>query len=407
MAKMQLKHLATARVRGLSRGLFGTVVFLTSCADYNFTAREASQEEGRTEIETFQYRATEIVPNVDFLFMIDDSCSMDSIINQLNSGFESLDQATYPSGTRMAASYMSPAKVLANGNFDPQTAWLNTSEAPEVAASPGFLELVSGPRIANFLSSFPEYVNQFPKQGCSAWFGAGEKNAKGESCLRAATQTPSICTQAEPGLTVLMQLLRKATARSEKLFRSGSVVNIVMVSDTHDPGVSTFYGSSGAEAKAPDLQQVQAAVFGNSPDIRTLRLSGIVPLPAAGHPILTGLKVVGDLPANGDSKLSGEEVHDYAYVPYIKATQGVGMWAGNGDWRASAEELVQTTSTWEAGTFRLKYHADAIQQILFDDVPLKNDEYRVLDGGHTIQITKDVSNPGDPHQVVVKYWFAN
>jgi hypothetical protein len=69
--------------------------------------------------------------------------------------------------------------------------------------------------------------------GCQAWFAPDERNAQGIPCLLANTQIGLLPTRVEAGSVALKQLLDRSESPP---FRQGSAVNVVFVSDTHDPG---------------------------------------------------------------------------------------------------------------------------------------------------------------------------
>ena len=64
----------------------------------------------------------------------------------------------------------------------------------------------------------------------------GQKSPDGHYCLQAAIQSSYSCTGAEAGITAFEQLLLKH--QGQNLFRQGALVNVIFVSDTHDPGIN-------------------------------------------------------------------------------------------------------------------------------------------------------------------------
>src|SRR5262245_36346181 len=62
--------------------------------------------------EEVEEGVTKSIPHapVDILFVLDDSVSMEAIIDKVRAGFASLANVAFPNDTRMAVTYMSPYK---------------------------------------------------------------------------------------------------------------------------------------------------------------------------------------------------------------------------------------------------------------------------------------------------------
>ena len=63
------------------------------------------------------------------------------------------------------------------------------------------------------------------------------KNSSGESCIAAATQSTFSSLGVEAGIHAVEQLFLKHSGQA--LFRPNALVNIIFVSDTHDPGINS------------------------------------------------------------------------------------------------------------------------------------------------------------------------
>lgn len=166
----------------------------------------------------------------DYLFVLDESVSMVHVLQQFRQGLRSLrDPKVFPRRARVAFMNMTPGDPEDLSQPHPAVRITNNE-----ALAPGFLHLVSGPRIAAFREvSGPRVQDRFPKEGCDAWFRPGEVNAEGEPCLIAHAQISFARTRAEAGLVALKQWLSLA----EEPVRAGAAVNVVFISDTHDPGL--------------------------------------------------------------------------------------------------------------------------------------------------------------------------
>ncbi len=90
----------------------------------------------------------------DILFVLDDSCSMETIANQVRDGFNSLLTSQFPANTKMAVTYMSPAYVKDDDTVDYLLAHpvLPTETQNFILASAGHMQLVQRNTIANYKS---------------------------------------------------------------------------------------------------------------------------------------------------------------------------------------------------------------------------------------------------------------
>lgn len=166
---------------------------------------------------------------VDFLFVIDDSSSMKTIIDEVFAGFDALAaEGVFPSDARIGVMSTLPANERIGQRVHPAAPnklWLKFE--------PGFGDLVSGERIARFREiAPPDIAERFSIDGCDAWFAPDAVNAEGTPCLVAHTQELLFGVNVEAGLTALGQRLAKG-----QLFRTGAAANVIFVSDTHDPGL--------------------------------------------------------------------------------------------------------------------------------------------------------------------------
>ena len=95
----------------------------------------------------------------------------------------------------------------------------------------GYYELVDKESIA--LSERKD-KSDFP--GCDAWFAPTQKDSKGNFCLDSAANISLESNQIEAGISALDGFIKNGKDK----FREESLVNVIFVSDAHDPGVNYF-----------------------------------------------------------------------------------------------------------------------------------------------------------------------
>jgi len=168
----------------------------------------------------------------DYLFVVDNSVSMGSLLELVRSGFASIgDGEVFPKKTRIAVMNTLPANPDREKRLHPAV-----KHSVGLARSPGFMGFVDGPRIAKFRKmASPEMAERFSEDGCSPWFRPTQTNENGVSCLVAHTQVELAPTAVEAGLTAFGQFLAANTGTAT--FRTGAAINVIFVSDTHDPGM--------------------------------------------------------------------------------------------------------------------------------------------------------------------------
>src|SRR5688500_16503370 len=124
---------------------------------------------------------------VDYLFVVDGSSSMRSVIDRVFDGVDAIaaEGNVFPAGARIAVMSTTPSRP--NDARRPHPA---TPNQPWVRLEPGFHGPVDAARIARFRATAPpDLAAEFALDGCDAWFEPGEQNAAGVPCLVAHTQT--------------------------------------------------------------------------------------------------------------------------------------------------------------------------------------------------------------------------
>lgn len=332
-----------------------------------------------------------VFPKVDILFVVDESSSMGDILEDVRAGFESLNDVNFPENTKVAVTNSHPARVDESENIDFQSPF-NASRAHVLM--PGFMRLVDGNSIDAFLNSeAPAFLaqphnrpadgsharDQFSEPGCSAWFDPSDKNENGVSCFTANSQIVLQGLGQEAGVVSLFQLLKRHTLEGSKLFRDGAIVNVIFVSDTHDPG-AMYFERDHAYADRPTYAELEAALLENNPTISSYKYSGVVPLPLAGDPLLEGLQVAGELPRNLQelSDVSEGNFWDFSYLDYIKPSRGLALHVANSDWESAFGDLIRTTGKTTQPLLALEQECQSITEVRQDGQNLEADQYTLV-----------------------------
>ena len=211
----------------------------------NDIAREDQQEqnEGEIQYQTIGLEFTYGSPNpeVDYLFVIDNSVSMNRILDQVNKGFKSIleEEGIFSNNSRVAVMNTMIGQLPREGGV------LTTPSAhvrtyPGIDLEPGFLSLVDEQSYLEYINSpdVPQDLkNKWPLKACqNAWFNPTALHEDGHFCFEAATQISATALIIEAGIKAFEQLLDRNL--DTPIFRDDAIVNVIFVSDTHDPGVS-------------------------------------------------------------------------------------------------------------------------------------------------------------------------
>ncbi|TNE91180.1 MAG: hypothetical protein EP330_05920 [Deltaproteobacteria bacterium] len=214
----------------------------------------AEDATARVRSERFEIGGRAETPLVDYLFVVDNSVSMRAILPKLRAGFSALVESPEAFGKRARIGVITtlPADPEFPGALHPAVA---SREGLEF--DPGFGGLVTQRRIADYKQLLPQrHKHRFGLRGCEdGWFTPDEKSRTGVYCLEAHTQVGLQGTGVEAGLTAFAQLLDT----EDFAFREGAAVNVIFVSDTHDPGVR------------PDRDAFTRALVDERPEVEALR----------------------------------------------------------------------------------------------------------------------------------------
>lgn len=231
----------------------------------------AAYEDGRgSRVESFYFGGQASNAVVDYVFVLDNSISMRQVLERVRKGFESLEADRWPRDARIAV-----LSTLPHDLDDPEKLHRTVrSKTPEAIDDPGFTQFVSRDSIAwQKEHADARTRKRFEAAGCDEWFAPGDVSADGTKCIVAHTQIALGTVVAEAGLTAVKQLLDRN--RGEAIFRPGAAVNIVFVSDTHDPGVGGKAARDLLKARPTAEQLVQMIERDNS--VSSVRFHAIAP----------------------------------------------------------------------------------------------------------------------------------
>lgn len=217
-------------------------------------------------IQSFAYG--EPNPKVDYVFVLDNSSSMSAILQKVQLGFASLvaNNNVFSPDSQIA--------VMSTMIGDPNNFAMTGTGVVKytgIDLEPGFLDFVDKISIVNYKTNVPKQADHWPILGCAKkWFAPGDKDEAGNFCFTGATQSTNSSLDAEAGIHAFGQLFQKFKGKA--IFRPGSRVNVIFVSDTHDPGNN----SDALAATTPSYADlVKAALVDNK--INALTFHAIAP----------------------------------------------------------------------------------------------------------------------------------
>lgn len=114
------------------------------------------------EKEFFEKQLDQVTHPTDILFVLDNSVSMEAIANSVRDGFNSIAGAQYPADTKMAVTYMSPARVNDDDSIDYTAVHptLNTETASLILSSPGYMNFVSKDGLDKYREALPTLLDK-------------------------------------------------------------------------------------------------------------------------------------------------------------------------------------------------------------------------------------------------------
>lgn len=244
----------------------------TALPSHGGSAVAVKQLEGSPVVEETHRFGSDAPTLTDVLFVVDGSTSMRSLVEAVREGMAALgDDDVFPPNTRIAVTNMTPRARTSN------TVHPMVKRKGVMQLEPGFAGLVSAQRLADarevLAGDEPRFQERLEAEGCDPWFAPGDRGPDGVSCLVAHTQILEAASEVEAGL-----LSAGLLALSDpELFRPGAAVNLVFVSDTHDPGLPPDHKHHDAMvAQRPDPARLAAGIAERFP-VASVRMHAIAP----------------------------------------------------------------------------------------------------------------------------------
>ena len=324
-------------------------------------------------VEEFRFGRAEQTPVADFLFIVDNSSSMENVIDRVRRGFETLAKENpFPAKSRIAVMSTLPGK-----EFDPKRPHRAVRSSSMLAHDPGFMNLIDGRRIATYRRLMPEIADRFARDGCdAAWFAPTDVNSAGVPCIVAHTQTGMRDVRVEAGLTALKQMLLRDG--DEPLFRAGAAANVIFVSDTHDPGASPRKQDVMELVQMrPDFAELKSLVEKNS-TIASFRIHAVAP--------------------KSNCSENWTEIGP-VYFDAVDASGGKGIDVCTAeDYSKLIRDIAQTGSVPTRAVFPLGKRAQEVEYVQIDDIDVP---FRVSERGDLVLLDREI--PTDPTRVKVHY----
>jgi hypothetical protein len=184
-------------------------------------------------IQNFKFGPSQVT--TDYVLIIDNSGSMNSILQRVKNGIQSVIEKSpnvFPPNSRMA---VMSTMIGAAPSYSTTGAGINRYQGIDL--EPGFLSFVNAAQIRAYKAGVRNRADEWPLNGCEQeWFKPSEKDGSNNYCFTAALQITGASVDVEAGIHAFRQLLEKN--KNKQIFRPNALVNIVFVSDTHDPGAN-------------------------------------------------------------------------------------------------------------------------------------------------------------------------
>ena len=307
----------------------------------------------------------------DYLFVMDNSVSMDNEAAGVAASLSKISKETFPESAKIAV-------MTTMAAVDPTAASLNTHNDIEkyvcIEKEPGFLDFVSADAVKQFSQCGTEKKSAYSKSVCAEkWFSPYDVNSSNQRCFEAALQSPRFPVGCEPGLLALKQILARNSGKS--LFRENAAVNIIFVSD--EQRGCKLADTKNSNVSAKDMATtLKDAIYANS-KIASLKLHGIIPPP---NEVDQGNLWYRDVIA-----------HFSGYSTEISAS--------GADYSGLIEKVIQDKVEIKSSDFVLPSDAKGVIRIEIDGVATS--EYEFVSGTHTVKVNK--LDPSKPVEVAIRY----
>ncbi len=183
--------------------------------------------------QTFKLGPTQAL--TDYILVIDNSISMEPILEQVKNGIQRVIETSpnvFPPNSRMA---VMSTMIGAAPSYTTTGTGINRYQGIDM--EPGFLSFVNAAQIRAYKTGVKARAADWPLNGCEQeWFKPSDKDGSNNFCFTAALQTTAAAVSVEAGIHAFRQLLDKN--KNKVIFRPNALVNVVFISDTHDPGAN-------------------------------------------------------------------------------------------------------------------------------------------------------------------------
>lgn len=272
------------------------------------------EDVGGAKKATFRY-GPKTVPN-DVLFIFDNSVSMDSHLQNVKKGFESLVGADWFGDVRFGVMTTLPADPK---NLNKPHPGVSTYKGIE--SEPGFLSLVSMKALTEFKKvAAADKQLAYAEPLCEQeWFRPEDRNPNGKRCLSVALQNPFHAVVCEAGMTALSQLVDKRG----QVFRKGAFAQVVFVSDAQDPGCRNAQLQQ-IRPKPEDLRKKMT----DKNVLLDLKFHGVIPVEKGGT----------------TNETKNESTFGYPYNTLVKQNKGILLdITASSDYSQFAKSLAKTS----------------------------------------------------------------
>lgn len=293
-------------------------------------------------MDTFRLKVQKPAEKVDYLFVLDNSCSAEELRLKSQQAMSSLvgQVGILPADAKIAT--MTTAHGM-KGNL--KNMGVGYADKGFSSVEPGFLSFYTSGARSALANKKPGLVaKKYPIAGCeNEWFSPDETNDAGELCIEAAFQSANTCTNTEAGILAFIQLLDKNKGRS--LFRDGSIVNVIFISDTHDPGIRPGANADAIIAQHLPYKDLKAKVEKDNK--------------------IAGLKFHTISPSSEAAATCGEGNYGGgSYNILAAASQGKSMGcSGNVDYQGFMKDMVILSKYIDSETFSLSQVAGTISSV--------------------------------------------
>ena len=319
--------------------------------------------------EIFNFGTTAKAPLVDFVFVIDNSVSMNSILTNTAKGFDSLaNDDVWPERSLVAV-----MSTMTGDTTNFTKTHKDISRYASIDSEPGFLDFVNKAAIDKFKAASTNVLaKKWDIDGCGdKWFKPNAKNANGDSCFKAHTQSSNHGVGCEQGISAVAQLFEKNKGKA--LFRKGALLNFIFVSDTHDPGCGN------STLTAPTLATLKSKIESDN--------------------VLAGIKFHALAP---EKKCTAEDIFSKSYFTLTDATKGVKQDPCNlTDYSSFIKQMVTEAVKQEDGIFVTSKAPLKIVRVTLDGKEIDN--YEFDKERNTISIPD--LDPSKEHKIEVTYQF--